>query len=219
MNDKLYDKEQTFYDNENLIWAIIFKNYRGLTHLYDDMYQVGVIGLLGAIENYDESKGQFSTIATHYIRGNIQNFITKESGIANGFSGYAYLLYRMIMSMKKEFSENEIWERVQEEFGDKVSSEMFRLCYARLGKYGSLDSMIEDGAAIEVEDSGTNVEREVESELMVEYYMKLCDRLVHRHGQRNVDIFKDYLSQKTTNSWSSYQELGDKWGECIIIHS
>jgi RNA polymerase sporulation-specific sigma factor len=42
----------------------------------DDLFQIGVIGLIKSIKNFDIDKGfQFSTYATHVIKGEIQNYL------------------------------------------------------------------------------------------------------------------------------------------------
>lgn len=47
---------------------------------YDDLLQVGCIGLIRAIERFDMSKGRaFSSFATPYIRGEIQHYLRDKS--------------------------------------------------------------------------------------------------------------------------------------------
>ncbi|NJK38272.1 MAG: RNA polymerase sigma factor SigF [Oscillatoriales cyanobacterium RM2_1_1] len=47
---------------------------------YDDLLQVGCIGLIRAIERFDVSKGNaFSSFATPYIRGEIQHYLRDKS--------------------------------------------------------------------------------------------------------------------------------------------
>lgn len=50
------------------------------TESYDDLLQVGSIGLIRAIERFDMSKGHaFSSFATPYIRGEIQHYLRDKS--------------------------------------------------------------------------------------------------------------------------------------------
>ena len=50
------------------------------TESYDDLLQVGCIGLIGAIERFDMSKGNaFSSFAIPYIRGEIQHYLRDKS--------------------------------------------------------------------------------------------------------------------------------------------
>lgn len=51
------------------------------TESYDDLLQVGSIGLIGAIERFDLSKGHgFSSFAIPYIRGEIQHYL-RDKGV------------------------------------------------------------------------------------------------------------------------------------------
>lgn len=50
------------------------------TESYEDLLQVGCIGLIRAIERFDMSKGHaFSSFATPYIRGEIQHYLRDKS--------------------------------------------------------------------------------------------------------------------------------------------
>ncbi len=50
------------------------------TETYDDLLQVGCIGLIRAIDRFDMSKGKaFSSFATPYIRGEIQHYLRDKS--------------------------------------------------------------------------------------------------------------------------------------------
>ncbi|PSB54270.1 sigma-70 family RNA polymerase sigma factor, partial [Chamaesiphon polymorphus] len=49
---------------------------------YDDLLQVGSIGLINAIDKFEVSKGYaFSTFAMPYIRGEIQHYLRDKSSI------------------------------------------------------------------------------------------------------------------------------------------
>ena len=50
------------------------------TESYEDLMQVGCIGLIRAIERFDLSRGSaFSTFAVPYIRGEIQHYLRDKS--------------------------------------------------------------------------------------------------------------------------------------------
>lgn len=49
--------------------------YQGSKLEQDDLFQTGTIGLIKAIDMYDEEKGMFSTYATYWIRGTINRSI------------------------------------------------------------------------------------------------------------------------------------------------
>ncbi len=69
--------------NKNLIYYICSK-YNGYKDK-EDMYQVGMIGLLNAYKNYDESKNvKFSTYAYNYILGEISKYVREDRSIKIG---------------------------------------------------------------------------------------------------------------------------------------
>lgn len=95
--------------NRKLVWKIV-KNYAGLATVgfdENDMYQVGVIGLLKAAEKFDVSLGnQFSTYATWWIR----------QAITRGIADYSTLIripvhYREKMNKFIKI-ENELWNEL-----------------------------------------------------------------------------------------------------------
>lgn len=66
--------------NRRLIYSIISK----FRHYYDmeDLYQVGMMGLLKAYQNYDESyDNKFSTYAHTYIWGEVLKYIREDKNI------------------------------------------------------------------------------------------------------------------------------------------
>lgn len=66
--------------NEPLVRSIV-KKYTGRGAEYDDLFQIGSIGLLKAIRNYDETYGvRFSTYAVPMIIGEIKRFL-RDDGI------------------------------------------------------------------------------------------------------------------------------------------
>ncbi|MDD4809373.1 MAG: sigma-70 family RNA polymerase sigma factor [Bacilli bacterium] len=71
---------QVIIDNQRLIYAITnyFKNYNHK----DDLYQVGVIGLINAYYNYDPMVNvKFSTYAYPYILGEMKKLVREDKGI------------------------------------------------------------------------------------------------------------------------------------------
>lgn len=62
---------------ENLVYSIINK-YKNFDR--DDLYQVGMIGLMDAKKNYkEESNTKFSTYAYFYILGKVKEYIRKSN--------------------------------------------------------------------------------------------------------------------------------------------
>ena len=73
-------KERLVTENSPLIKSVI-KKYMGKGIEFDDLYQLGSLGFLKAISNFDESFGvKFSTYAVPMIAGEIKRFI-RDNGI------------------------------------------------------------------------------------------------------------------------------------------
>lgn len=73
-------REALFQANTGLIWACLRK-YTGLMER-DDLYQLGAIGLLKAVDRFDPSYGvMFSTYAVPHILGEIRRFLRDNTPI------------------------------------------------------------------------------------------------------------------------------------------
>lgn len=67
-------------DYEGLIYSIISKYPKRFDH--DDLYQVGMIGLIDAYKNFDSSKDtKFSSYAYYYIVGEVNKYIRESSSL------------------------------------------------------------------------------------------------------------------------------------------
>ncbi|MDY7021910.1 MAG: RNA polymerase sigma factor SigF [Cyanobacteriota bacterium] len=66
--------------NIGLVRKEVYHWINQCTETYDDLLQVGCIGLIRAIERFDLSKGHaFSSFAIPYIRGEIQHYLRDKS--------------------------------------------------------------------------------------------------------------------------------------------
>lgn len=73
------DIETIINDNKNLIYAITnyFKDYSNK----EDLFQVGVLGMLKAYKNYNESLNiKFTTYAYSYILGEMKKYVREDKG-------------------------------------------------------------------------------------------------------------------------------------------
>lgn len=73
--------EQLIIENSGLIWSIA-RRYFGRGVDGDDLYQLGCVGFLKAIQGYDASYGtRFSTYAVPKISGEIRRFLRDDGSI------------------------------------------------------------------------------------------------------------------------------------------
>ena len=67
--------------NTGLIWSIV-KRFSGRGHAQEDLYQIGCIGLIKAIQRFDTNYNvRISTYAVPYILGEIKRFIRDDGPI------------------------------------------------------------------------------------------------------------------------------------------
>ena len=70
-------------DNEKLVYSIINK-FSGYFDM-DDLYQVGMIGLINASKNFNKSEGvKFSTYAYTYVFGEVNKYIRENNNLKIG---------------------------------------------------------------------------------------------------------------------------------------
>lgn len=78
-NDK-EELERIVENNSGLVWSIV-KRFTGRGYENEDLYQIGTIGLIKAIKNFNpEYEVKLSTYAVTYIIGEIKKFI-RDDGI------------------------------------------------------------------------------------------------------------------------------------------
>ena len=74
-------KEHLLMENSGLIWSIV-RRYLGRGVESDDLYQLGCLGFLKAIDGFDERFGtQFSTYAVPKISGEIRRFLRDDGTV------------------------------------------------------------------------------------------------------------------------------------------
>ena len=73
--------EQVLEENNGLIWSVVRRYYgRGVEP--DDLYQLGCLGFLKAVQGYDPAFGtQFSTYAVPKIAGEIRRFLRDDGPV------------------------------------------------------------------------------------------------------------------------------------------
>lgn len=73
--------EQLNLEHQSLIYSIIYK-YFSFYNNKEDLFQVGYIGLMNALNNFDDSKGtKFTTYAYTYIYGEMMKLINQDKNI------------------------------------------------------------------------------------------------------------------------------------------
>lgn len=178
--------------NKKLVWKIV-KYYSGLATIgfgENDMYQVGVIGLLKAAERFNVSLGyQFSTYATWWIR----------QAITRGIADYSTLIripvhYREKMNKFIKI-ENELWNQlarpattfeISEEMGEAIDVIEDLRFYISQSNLDSLDRLVG-------EDENTSL-----GELVLDENLNTPDEEYFKFELRNTigEIFQSNLTER-----------------------
>jgi len=106
-NGSDFAKSQLITENSPLIKSVI-KRYLNKGIEFDDLYQLGSLGFLKAINNFDESFGvKFSTYAVPMIAGEVKRFI-RDNGIIKVSRGTKQLNIRINKFIEKYVNEFEV---------------------------------------------------------------------------------------------------------------
>ena len=74
-NGNKEDMTKLIEDNNRLIWSIV-RRFSGRGYDTEDLYQIGSIGFIKAVQRFDTSfEVRLSTYAVPYILGEIKRFI------------------------------------------------------------------------------------------------------------------------------------------------
>ena len=74
-------REKLIVENMGLIWSIV-KRFAGRGYEQEDLFQIGSIGLIKAVDKFDTSFDvQFSTYAVPMISGEIKRFLRDDGMI------------------------------------------------------------------------------------------------------------------------------------------
>ena len=96
--------EQAVRENSGLIWSIV-RRYYGRGVEAEDLYQLGCLGFLKAIQGFDFSYGTcFSTYAVPKIAGEIRRFLRDDGSVkvSRSIREKGYLLYTVREKMRQE---------------------------------------------------------------------------------------------------------------------
>ena len=125
-NGDEYAKNILLEHNSPLIKSIV-KRYIGKGVEYDDLYQLGCVGFLKAINNFDYNYDvKFSTYAVPMIAGEIKRFLRDDGSIkvSRAIKGLAYQIQKYIDANKENYSKITI-EAIAQHFNMSVADVVF----------------------------------------------------------------------------------------------
>jgi len=141
-NHDIEARQQFIFANIRLVLSVIQK-YIHAKNNYDDLFQVGCIGLIKAIDNFDPNFNvKFSTYAVPMIIGEIRRFLRDENGIhvSRSIRDTAFHALQTAERMTKELNREVTMEEVAATMGETLSNVYFAL--AATGNVISLDEPI-----------------------------------------------------------------------------
>ena len=110
---------QLVEENQGLIWSIVRRYARGHLEL-DDLYQLGCLGFLKAVQGFNLAFGtQFSTYAVPKIAGEIRRFLRDDSmvKIGRGRKERGYLIQKARASLSAELGREPVLSELSQATG------------------------------------------------------------------------------------------------------
>lgn len=112
-NGDILAKEELIQGNLKLVLSIL-KGYAGRTDNMDDLFQVGCIGLIKAIDNFDlQFEVKFSTYACPMIVGEIKRFL-RDNGSVRVSRSIKELAYKILKKKEELTNQNGIEPTISE---------------------------------------------------------------------------------------------------------
>ena len=168
-NDE-YAKERLIDENSPLIKSVI-KRFINKGIEYDDLYQLGSLGFLKAINNFDKSFNvKFSTYAVPMIAGEIKRFL-RDSGvmkISRSVKTLSFKISAFVETYTANFEKSPTMEEIAEHFKVDVQDVVFAMESNK--QILSLSMDVSDG-----ESKGVLLEEKIAND---ESYEKVIDNML-----------------------------------------
>ncbi|WP_461816122.1 RNA polymerase sporulation sigma factor SigF [Faecalimonas sp.] len=189
-------RTQLVEENVGLVWCVV-KRFYGRGTEPEDLFQIGSIGLLKAIDKFDLSyEVKFSTYAVPMISGEIKRFL-RDDGMIKVSRSLKELAYKAYL-VKEEMQECLNREPTVEELAEKLNVEKEELALA-LESSGEVESLHKpiyqkDGNAIQLMDKLEEKEGQEERILNRMLLKQLLEQLEKEERQL---IYMRYFANKT----------------------
>jgi len=122
-------KETLIEENSPLVKSII-KRFRSSKLEYEDLYQIGCLGFLKAINHFDESfEVKFSTYAVPMIAGEIKRFLRDDGSVkvSRSTKTLACKIYHFVENYEKEHNNSPDLTTIAKEFDISESEVVFTM--------------------------------------------------------------------------------------------
>ena len=147
-NGEISAKERLIEENSPLIKSVI-KRYKNKGVEYDDLYQLGSLGFVKAINNYSEEYGvKFSTYAVPMIAGEVKRFLRDDGSIkvSRSIKHNAQIIKKFIQEYLSNVGEEPTIEMIANHFN--MDQQDVILSMEASSSLISIDDKVDDEATI-----------------------------------------------------------------------
>ena len=192
-------------ENTGLIWSVV-KRFQGRGYDKEDLFQIGSIGLLKAIDKFDLNYDvKFSTYAVPMISGEIRRFLRDDGMIkvSRSLKETAYKAFLARERLQKKYNREPTMEELAAEL--EVEKEELAMALDASGEVESLHKPIyqKDGNEIQLLDKLEEEEGQEETILNHMLIRQLLEELDREERQL---IYLRYFANQTQS------EIGKKLG-------
>lgn len=173
-------RDTLFEENIGLIWSVV-KRFRNRGVDMDDLFQIGSIGLLKAVDHFNlDFEVRFSTYAVPMIAGEIKRFLRDDGMIrvSRSLKEVSYKAYAVRERLEKELKREPTVEEIAAAAG--VSAEELVMATEAAAEVESLQQVIYqgDGVDISLQDKLTekeNAQERVLDRLLLEEILQYLE--------------------------------------------
>jgi len=198
-------RAQLVEENTGLIWCIV-KRFYGRGTEAEDLFQIGSIGLLKAIDKFDISyEVKFSTYAVPMIAGEIKRFLRDDGMIkvSRSLKELAYKAYLARERMQEELGREPAVEELARELG--VEKEELAMALEAGGEVESLHKTIYQSDGNEIQLMDKLAEKEEREEKVINHLL-LVQLLEELGKEERQLLYLRYFANKTQT------EIGEELG-------
>ena len=198
-------RSQLVEENTGLIWCVV-KRFYGRGTEAEDLFQIGSIGLLKAIDKFDLGYDvKFSTYAVPMITGEIKRFLRDDGmlKVSRSLKEIAYKAYQAKEALTEKLGREPLLEEIAEETG--VEKEELVMAMEAAGEVESLHRPVgmKDGNEVmlleKIADTGGAEEKILDHLLLTELIKEL------KKDERKL-LYLRYFADKTQT------EIGEELG-------
>lgn len=189
-------RDTIFKENVGLIWSIV-KRFTNRGVEMEDLFQIGSIGLLKAVDNFNlEYEVRFSTYAVPMISGEIKRFLRDDGmlKVSRSMKEISYRAYMTREAMEKRLGREPTMMEISDELG--ISNEELVMAMDAAADVESLQKTIYQGEGSDISLMDKIPEKkschdQVLDQIMLEEMLRYLD-----HEERQL-IFMRYFQDKT----------------------